>query len=213
MSKSLNNGILLEDLLNEFNPEIIRMSLLENNYRSDMNVIDGAIEEHEEKIYSIYKLFDDVDKLCKDVEFNNNCLEYKQIDQEFRQAMDNDFNTSLAITYIFKYVSDIRKMMNPLKKENYEKIVNIKGSLIKVYKVLGLLQQEPTRVIEDIRNKYLKKYNISLEEILNLIDKRNEFKKVKNYEEADKVRNYLLEHGITIKDSSLGCEWDIVIKR
>ena len=57
MSKSLNNGILLEDLLKEYNYEVIRMTLLGNNYRSDMNVVDGIFEENESKLYSIYKLF------------------------------------------------------------------------------------------------------------------------------------------------------------
>ena len=49
MSKSLNNGILIEDMLRDYNYEVIRMTLLENSYRSDINIVDGIFEQNEEK--------------------------------------------------------------------------------------------------------------------------------------------------------------------
>ena len=56
MSKSLGNGILLEDLLKEYNSDVIKITLLQNQYRSDINVIDGIFDQYEGKVYSIYKL-------------------------------------------------------------------------------------------------------------------------------------------------------------
>ena len=210
MSKSLNNGILLEDLLREYNPEVIRMSLLENNYRSDMNVIDGALEQHEEKIYHMYQLFSEVDKLGKE-NLDKESSIYQEIDKEFRMAMDNDFNTSLAITHIFKWVSEIRKLMKNLNNDTISQMIQIKESLVSIYKVLGLLQQNSNIVIKDIQNKYLTKYQIKEEEILEKIESRNEYKKNKDWEQADSIRKELMDRGILIKDSSLGTEWDIVL--
>ena len=208
MSKSLNNGILLEDLLNEYNPEVIRMSLLENNYRSDMNVVDGMFEQHESKIYMLYKLFYLIDKLGKDYEPNKNSDDLIAIDQNFRKAMDNDFNTSVAISNIFEYVNIVNKLIN---KNDIQRMVDIKYALIKVYSTLGLLQQEPSLVIEQIKNKYLNIYNIDENEINSMITNRKNYKSEKNWDEADKIRNELYNKGIIIKDSANETEWDVEI--
>lgn len=212
MSKSLNNGILLEDLLKEYNPEIIRMSLLENNYRSDMNVMDGFFDQHEEKIYRIYQLFHQIDSLYSSYKPVENSEEFQKIDEEFRSAMDNDFNTSLAITYIFQGVKDINSLMKKPTEEDIQKIVNRKDSFIKVYKVLGLLQQNPLSVIQEIQKKHMGKNGILEEDVLTLIEERKKYKEAKDWEKADQVREQLLEMGITIKDSLNKTEWDIIFK-
>ena len=212
MSKSLNNGILLEDLLKEYNPEIIRMSLLENNYRSDMNVMDGFFDQHEEKIYRIYQLFHQIDSLYSSYKPEENSEEFQKIDEEFRSAMDNDFNTSLAITYIFQGVKEINLLMKKPTEEDIQKIVNMKDSFIKVYKVLGLLQQHPLPVIQEIRKKHMEKNGILEKDVMNLIAERKKYKDAKEWEKADQVREKLLEMGITIKDSLNKTEWDIIFK-
>ena len=64
--------------------------------------------------------------------------------------MDNDFNTSVAISKIFGEVTTINKL---IKEKNIQRVVDIKGALIDIYGVLGLLQQKPELVINQIRNK------------------------------------------------------------
>ena len=208
MSKSLNNGILLGDLLKEYNPEVIRMSLLENNYRSDMNVVDGMFNQHETKIYMLYKLFYLIDLLGSDYKPNDNSKYLDIIDNNFRKAMDNDFNTSVAIANIFEYVNIMNKMIN---KNEIQEVVDMKNALIKVYSTLGLLQQNPIKVIEEIKNKYLTLYNIDESEINDMILNRKHYKDEKNWIEADKIRNELLERGIILKDGGTSTEWDIDI--
>ena len=210
MSKSLNNGILLEDLLKEYNPEVIRMSLLENNYRSDMNVIDGMFDLNESKIYMIYKLFHLIDELGKDLKPNNDSDDYKIMDSKFREAMNNDFNTSVAISNIFEYVTMVNKLIN---EKNIQRAVDIKNALISIYKTLGLLGQNPDEVIWEIKNKYLKLNNISEDKINEMILNRQNYKKEKNWPEADRIRDELLHRGIIIKDRNDVTEWDIDIPR
>ena len=209
MSKSLRNGILLEDLLKSYNPEVIRMTLLANNYRSDMNVMDGFFEDNENKLYTIYKLFKQIDELTEGIEVNKESIEYKEITDSFINAMDNDFNTSLAIANIFDKINVLSKLIN---KKEINALINIKQSIIDNYKVLELFQNNPIKFINELRNKYIKKYNIDEEKVNELIDKRNEYKANKDYENADKVREELLAMNVIIKDSSLGTEWDIVIE-
>lgn len=208
MSKSFNNGILLGDLLKEYNPEVIRMSLLENNYRSDMNVVDGMFDQHEANIYMLYKLFYSIDLLGSDYKPNDNSKYLDIIDNDFRKAMDNDFNTSVAIANLFEYVNIMNKMIN---KNEIQDVVDMKSALIKVYSTLGLLQQNPIKVIEEIKNKYLTLYNIDESEINDMILKRKHYKDEKNWIEADKIRNELLERGIILKDGGTSTKWDIDI--
>ncbi|NMA51268.1 MAG: cysteine--tRNA ligase [Mollicutes bacterium] len=208
MSKSLNNGILIEEVLDLYNPEVIRITLLENNYRSDMNIVDGIFEIYESKIYNIYKLFYLIDDLGKNLKSNKNSEDFKIIDSNFRKAMNNDFNTSVAISDIFEYVNTINKL---IKENNIQRMVDIKYALVNIYKVLGLLGQEPNKVIEEIKNKYLKINNISEEKINNMIIKRQRYKEEKNWNEADKIRDELYSKRIIIKDGSKKTEWDIDI--
>lgn len=210
MSKSLNNGILLEDILKEYNYEVIRFTLLENNYKSDLNIVDGIFNENEKKIYNIYKLFNHIDTKYNNILPEENSLEKKLIEEDFKSAMDNDFNTSVALANLLKYISEINKN---LKEGNIQKVVNIKTSIIDIYKVLGLLQQDSMSIINEIQNKYLMKNDITKEEIEELINKRLELKKLSNYEEADKIRTYLLRKGITLNDINNVTEYDIVFRK
>lgn len=208
MSKSLNNGILLEDLLNTYNPEVIRLSLLENNYRSDMNIVDGMFDIHESKIYMLYKLFHLIDTLDKDIQPDKDSEDFKTIDNKFRKAMDSDFNTSVAIANIFEYVRIINKAIN---KKDIERVVNIRYALQNVYKTLGLLQQDPSMVVEEIRNKYLEKNRIDENEIKRMLKERSVYKEKQEWDKADRIREELYSKGIIIKDEINSTEWDIEI--
>ena len=210
MSKSLNNGILLEDILKEYNYEIIRFTLLENNYKSDLNIVDGIFNENEKKIYNIYKLFNQIDTKYNNILPEENSKEKKLIEEEFKETMDNDFNTSVALANLLKYISEMNKYLN---EGNIQRVVNIKASIIDIYKVLGLLQQDSMSIINEIQNKYLKQNNITKDEIEELINERLKLKDLKKYEGADKIRTYLLSKGITLKDINNVTEYETVFRK
>ncbi len=206
MSKSLGNGILLEDLLKEYNQDVIKMTMLLNNYRSDLNVVDGLFSKIESQVYTFYKLLDSVNKLKEDKVVDKESKAYIEVRDNFRNAMDNDFNTSAALSYLFNYVSVINKA---IKDKNIQEAVDYAGAIVDFYSVLGLFQQEPSKVVEEIRNKYLSSTGLSVDEINKLVEERIEYKANKNYEEADKIRNLLAEKGIAINDRAQGVDWDI----
>ena len=208
MSKSLNNGILLCDLLEEYNPEVIRMSLLENHYRTDLNIIDGMFEQNEGKIYMLYKLFIFIDMLGKDHKPNKDSEHYGKVKDDFVNAMDNDFNTSLAISKAFEQVNTLNKL---IKENDIQSVVDIKCALTDFYGILGLFQQDPKLIVDKIKNKYLNLYDIDENEIIAKISERKEFKASKNWIEADKIRDNLSSKGILIKDIGDTTEWDIEI--
>lgn len=209
MSKSLGNGILLQDLLAQYDNDVIKVTLLQNNYRSDLNITDGMFEMNEKRIYSIYKLFDLINKVSEGVAPNKESDTYLEVKNKFINAMDNDFNTSLAISYVFDYITQLSQMVG--KKDRIQDMVDLKSAIVDVYDVLELFQKDPQPVLNNIKQKYLNINGITEETILDLIEKRKVAKESKDYATADEIRNQLTSNGILIKDTSAGTEWDIDI--
>lgn len=208
MSKSLNNSIFLSDLLDKYNPEVIRLTLLENSYRSDLNILDDDFDRNEKMLYKVYSVFNSLDILNVEKSIDINSDEYTSVKNNFIDAMDNDFNTSLAISNIYEEINNINRY---IKEEKYESAFNIKASLIDNYKIIKLLQQNSYSFIENTKEKYLHENNITREEIINYISKRNEYKFNKEYEKADEIRNILLEKNIILKDNKENTVWDIKV--
>lgn len=208
MSKSLNNSIFLSDLLDKYNPEVIRLTLLENSYRSDLNILDDDFDRNEKMLYKVYSVFNSLDILNVEKSIDINSDEYTSVKNNFIDAMDNDFNTSLAISNIYEEINNINRY---IKEDKYEAAFNIKASLIDNYKIIKLLQQNSYSFIENTKEKYLHENNITREEIINYISKRNEYKFNKEYEKADEIRNILLEKNIILKDNKENTVWDIKV--
>lgn len=210
MSKSLGNGISIEELLNLYHPEVIRFVLLQNNYKSDLNIVDGIFEEVENHIYNFYKIFISIDDLKIETNLqeglSNIC---DDIEVEFNDSMSNDFNTAVTLSKLFRY---FEKMKTMLKKNDIHNLKIMKEKIIKLYSILGILQEEPKKIIEEIKNKYLIKYRITENEVESLIKKRSEYKASKDYNNADLIKKELLEKGIVLFDRENGTEWDIHIK-
>ena len=206
MSKSLGNGILLKDLINKYNFEVIRLALENNNYRSDLNIYDGMFEEKEKQLYSIYRTLSLVENNTSNLIADEKSNEYIDIIRKFEEDMNDDFNYSLAISRIFEYMNDINRLLSEKK---YQEALNKKTAIKTVYKLLGLFNQKPDIFINAIKNKFLKDNNIDEEYIDSLLIKRQELKIAKKYEEADKIRDLLLEKNIIISDTREGTFWDI----
>ncbi|SFB37236.1 cysteine--tRNA ligase [Clostridium frigidicarnis] len=212
MSKSLGNGISIKELLDLYHPDVIRFILLQNNYKSDLNIVDGIFEEVEKHLYNFYKTFAAIDNLeverqCK-IQSNELSI---NMENEFNEAMSNDFNTAIAISNLFKYFDTMKGMLG--KKKNACDLKLIKESIIKTYVILGILQYDPKEVVDEIRNKYLKKYKVTESEINSLIEKRSEYKKNKDYENADLIKKQLLDKGIVVLDGRSGTDWDVNIAK
>ena len=132
---------------------------------------------------------------------------------DFVNAMDDDFNTAIAISYlhqIFKYVNN---SMKTVKKDNKKLLANELAKILKnvkeVYSILGLFSQEPTEFITKMKEKYLKKLDVTEEEISKQIEKRANAKKEKDFETADNIREELDKKGIILNDTINGTTWDI----
>lgn len=212
MSKSLGNGISLKQLLDNYHSDVIRFTLLQNSYKSDINIIDGVFEENEKHIYNFYKIFNAIDNLKVEEESKTERM-LTDIEVEIRsmfdEAMSNDFNTAVAISHLFQWFDKMRAMLN--KPKEVKNLKAIKETMMKIYYVLGIFQHEPKKVMDEIKSKYLERFGITEEEVKTLIEKRSAYKVNKDYENADKIKEILVEKGILILDGPKGTEWDVNI--
>jgi cysteinyl-tRNA synthetase len=126
--------------------------------------------------------------------------------------MDDDFNTTTAISDLFsicKYINTLIINKKFAKEDISMTLSQIKAKLIQVFSIIGLLNENPQKFVDELRNKHLNILGISTDYIESIILRRANAKAEKNYEIADKLRNSLMDQGIILNDSKDGTSWDI----
>ncbi|MGN0919420.1 MAG: cysteine--tRNA ligase [Alphaproteobacteria bacterium] len=207
MSKSLNNGILLADLLKEYKSDVIRFALLRTLYRSDINITDDLFPESEKHLYRFYQIFKKIAQRPVAGQAEITAKYVAGIEQDFIQTMDDDFNTSELFAKLFGWMDFLSQ---ELAKKNSPYILSeITAKLKELFAVLGLLQREPEEFLGFVRQKYLKQSGLTEDEILKKIKERTAFKQNKQFDLADDIRNQLSEKHIALQDTPAGTVWDV----
>ncbi|MGF7117777.1 cysteine--tRNA ligase [Methanobacterium oryzae] len=194
MSKSLGNFITINELLEDYDPQVFRFFVLSTHYRSPIDFSDEALKQSENSLKRIYKLIETIDELLEmniDEENKNDDRYIKLLEntkKEFLDAMDNDFNTPIALSAIFNFIRDINKGIN---EENISKNVfkEIRILLNELGNILGLTFSVESRK-EDSQDALI---NI-------LVDVREKLRQNKNYQLADEIRSKLRDIDINLED-------------
>ena len=215
MSKSLGNSLTVKDALSKYNPEVIKYMLMQKHYASTVDINDAEFLQSEKHMYYFYNTLNEVNKLLVQTPANQENVNdeiLSKIEPDFVEAMDDDFNTAQAYADLFaimKYMNNIAqdKKMDLQAKSNLLKA--IKDKVVYLYNILAIFEEEPTYFLNDLKNKYLKKINMSSEEIENKIEERKQAKANKDYAKADEIRNSLEDAGIALLDTKDGTTWDI----
>ncbi len=192
MSKSLNNFFTARDILKKYDAEAIRFFFLSKHYRSPIDFNENIIKESSQAVKNFYNTIKNADYLT----IKNNDFEYTEVHLQhknnFITAMNDDFNTAKAISVLF----DINKAYNKTKDTNFIHL------LIELGNILGFFYDLKEKLSNDLSD-------ISGELIELLISYRLRFKKEKNWEMADAIRDDLKKMGITLKDTPEGTDWNI----
>ncbi len=191
MSKSLGNSIILEDLKQKYHPEVVKFALLQNSYRSDLNLTDAVFAQAEKHIYAFHKTLLAVEEKYQITDEVNG--EYEKLVDE---AMQDDFNSPKAFSYLF----DIFKTMQKKLAENDKSVIADYNGVKKAYKILGLFVNDSRQVITFIDNKA----GDIPQQVQDLAEKRWQAKQNKDWATADALRNQLDLLGYTIKDNKDG---------
>ena len=205
MSKSKGNFFTVRDIAKDIPYDVIRFFILCGHYRAPINFSREAMEASKKSLDRIKNCVNKVNYLIDNATIENITDEEKSLDIfnninnhkiTFNNEMDNDFNTANAITCIFEIVRLINSAISDKSsKEFLQKLLNELLSLCDVLGILYKIEQENLEIDE--------------KEIEELIAKRQEAKKNKDYKLADEIRDSLSEKGIILKDTSAGVVWSI----
>ncbi len=198
MSKSLKNFFTAREILEKYDPEIIRLFILSGHYRTPLNFSLDLLEQSKsglERLYnSIYNL-EYILESAEDRELTGEEEEiYKRIDgykDKFIEVMDDDFNTADGISVVYDLVRDANtniKAGSP--KKLSEEALNI---IRDISSPLGLLQKTTKSEIN--------------EDIEQLIEDRQRAREEKDWALADKIRDDLKAKGIILEDTPQGVKW------
>ena len=199
MSKSAGNFFTVREIAQQYDYEVIRFFILSAHYRNPINFSREQMDQAKSGLERIYNCIDNLKYLLKTAQDRaltaDEVLQMQKIDsfeQKFIEAMDDDLNTADGLAAIFELVKEANTVLGP---ESPREIISHTLQLIKkLGGVLGLLYRDSGKDAEEELD----------EEIKQLIEKRQQARKEKNYALADKIRDELKEKGIILEDTPQG---------
>jgi cysteinyl-tRNA synthetase len=192
MSKSLGNFFTVREVLARYSPEVVRYFILTSHYRSPLNYSDESLEQAKSALTRYYTALRDVEAQA-DVIWQDD----EEFGARFTLAMDDDFNTALALSIM----ADVRQALNKVSNDD-ARTRYLAGLLRSFGDVLGLFQQSADAfLLGDTDNDDLA---VKVEA---LIDGRNTARANKDWAKADEVRDELTAMGIILEDNAGKTSW------
>ena len=179
MAKSQGNILKIKDFRNKISGQVLRLALLSAHYKQPLDWNDKLLDDCQNTINKWYNSYLDIENNFK-------------VSDEILQPLYDDLNTP-------GYISNLHQLYDKAQKGNDED----KSLFVSACKFVGLLNESKENWLKFKINKAL----ISEKEILQKIQERNKARKNKNYEEADKIRNELLDKGVLIEDKDGKTTW------
>ncbi|NDF20924.1 MAG: cysteine--tRNA ligase [Burkholderiaceae bacterium] len=192
MSKSLGNFFLIRDVLQQFDPEVVRFFMLRAHYRSPINYSDSQLEEARTGLVRLYTAIN-----TNEQHASKNLEPVTQWVKRFGDAMNDDFNTPEAIASLFDLASEINRASNANTKQELSQTLKHLAGMI------GLLQRSPNEFLQSGTPHT----GMSPAQIEEQIAARHAAKLTKNFKEADAIRERLLNDGVVLEDKPSGTVW------
>jgi len=227
MSKSLGNFFTIREVLDRYDSEILRFFLLSAHYRSPIDFCDQNLTEAESGLERIYKTLAAIDQLLAgksplplaeavpgdlaeaEMELHERVV---GLDGRFREAMDDDFNSALALAAIFDLVRSVNRAMAE-KGSGDGALLSLaaaaRSGVAQIGSVLGLFLSEPDSYLERIKSRKASEQSIDAGEIEGLIAERAAARKEKNFKRSDEIRDLLLARNIELFDGPQGTTWKV----
>ncbi|MBU1217556.1 cysteine--tRNA ligase [bacterium] len=196
MSKSLGNSFFLKDALKEYDGEVLRFYLLSTHYRSNFNF-------NTEDLLSAKKRLDKIYRLKKRLFGMAESHEQTAFKTELLQALSDDLNVSSALALIDEMITNANETLDSPGKHKELKRDTL-ANLSFIEEVLGFGVKNPFEYFQFGMDEATK------EKIAELLEKRNEAKKAKDFESSDKLRDEILAFGVSIMDTTNGTFWEKV---
>lgn len=203
MSKSLGNIMKVRDISQKYQGEIIRYFILSAHYRNPFNFSEEQLQQAESSLQRLNNTIFNVKHLLKEGKFKKSkdkndelILEKrKENTQKFLEAMDDDFNTPVALSCLFGFAREVNIYLGSSSAKNKE----VLESILQFYQELAVEILGILKVFEPEEN--------FAQEIKKLIEEREEARKKKNWIKSDQIRDQLKEKGVLLEDTPEGVRW------
>lgn len=191
MHKSLGNEVTLRNLLSKgWNPLTIRYFLVSSHYRDQINLTDAALKQAEasrQRLQDFLGRLQGIDPRAR----GTGSARADRMLFEFEKSMDDDLNTSAALSAVFSFVKRVNSLIDDKALGAREAGAALKA-LAKVNSVLGVVSFEGEQLEP---------------ELLELVKKREAARRAGDYASADVIRDQLLARGIALEDTPQGTVW------
>ena len=205
MGKSLGNFITLEQfftgnhplLSRPFSPMTIRFFILQAQYRSTVDFSSEALEASEKGLERMMEGYARLQNLSHS---ETSSIEISNLRQKCEEAMNDDLNTPIVISYLFdnlRIINSVHDGKETLSQSDLHELKSVFNLFIE--EILGL---QTTETVSEVLDAYKKAVDL-------LLNIRLEAKKNKDWSTSDKIRNELTALGFEIKDTKEGFEWKI----
>ena len=192
MSKSLGNFFTVREVLKIYQPEVIRYFIVSSHYRSPLNYSDPQLDQARAALARLYIALRGIEAAAapRDSEYR----------RRFHEAMDDDFNSPVAISVLFDLARDINK----LREAGSGEVRALAGLLKELGGVLGILQADSEIYLQGGASLGTEMPAMEVEK---LIAARRTARAVKDWKEADRIRVQLDEAGIVLEDKADTTIW------
>jgi cysteinyl-tRNA synthetase len=180
MSKSLGNFFTVREVLQRYDPEVVRFFILRAHYRSPINYADQNLDDAKNALTRLYTALKDSGEKDEKIDWADT------YPRRFKDAMDDDFGTPEAVAVLF----ELANRANSGEKQRSAQLKALGG-------VLGLLQRDPAAFLQGKAEQW----------ILEKIAQREAARATRKFKEADRIRDELKAAGIVLEDKGGRTTW------
>lgn len=190
MSKSLGNFFTIREVLEKYQPEVVRYLLVSSHYRSPINYSEDSLKEAKGALERFYNALKGLPKVA--------AAGGEAFVERFAAAMDDDFNSPEACAVLFELAREI----NRLRESDVQAAAGLAARLQELASVLGVLQLEPEAFLQaGAAGK------VDAAEVEGLIAARLQARAEKNWAESDRIRDQITTMGVVLEDGKGGTTW------
>ena len=226
MSKSLGNVVRVRDMLERYPGEVFRMFVLNAHYRKPVDFTDETMRNAEDGLERLYRALAEADARVDEhpkntlriappegAEFEEAEAFLETMETRFAEAMDDDFNTSGAVSVLFEAARLLNRICarpvlsasgGSVARGEIDVLNDLRNRLRRLGNLLGLLTVQAEAWLEDLRMRGARESGITPAEIETKIEERHAARRARDFKKADEIRGWLKERGVVLEDKPDG---------